>query len=307
VLNKTPADKLETALEPILDIDGALWFLALDVALINSDGYWVRASDYSLYRDDKGKFHIIPQDMNEAFRPAGGPGMGGPGMGGPGMGGPGGPMRFGPPPAGELMPPPLQEALRLTDAQRRKLADLQKEYNDQLDKVLTAAQRAELKNLRDAGPGFPPPGGPGGFPPPGGPGGFPPPGGPGGPGAGGRGIELDPLVGLDDARKPLRSKLLAVPSLRARYLQHVRTIAEKSLDWKQLGPVVAQYRTLLDQEIAADTRKLSSHEGFMRATADDAGAPPGGRGGMSLRAFAEQRSKYLLGHAEVRKVAADKK
>ena len=42
-LDQTPADKLEEALEPILDIDGLLWFLALDVALINSDGYWVRA------------------------------------------------------------------------------------------------------------------------------------------------------------------------------------------------------------------------------------------------------------------------
>ena len=303
VLNKTPADKLEAALEPILDVDGLLWFLALDVALINSDGYWTRASDYSLYRDEKGKFHIIPHDMNEAFRPGGGPGMGGPG--GPG----GGPMRIFLPPPGELMPPPLQDALRLTDAQRKQLADLQKDYNDKLDKVLTAEQRAEFKNLREAGPG------PGGFPPPGGPGG-PPPGGPGGPGAGGRGIELDPLVGLDDARKPLRSKVLAVPSLRARYLQHVRTIAEKSLDWKQLGPVVAQYRALLDKEIEADTRKLSTYDAFKRSTADEAGPgagpggpPPGGRGpgggGMPLRAFAEQRSKYLLGHAEVRKVAAD--
>ena len=86
VLNQTPADKLEAALKPILDIDGALWFLALDVALVNSDGYWMRASDYSLYRDAKGRFHIIPHDMNE------GRGVGG--RGGRG-GGPGGPARTG--------------------------------------------------------------------------------------------------------------------------------------------------------------------------------------------------------------------
>ncbi|HUG90989.1 MAG TPA: CotH kinase family protein [Planctomycetaceae bacterium] len=53
-LNETPLDELEQALEPILDIDGALKFLALDVALINNDGYWVRASDYSLFRDKDG-------------------------------------------------------------------------------------------------------------------------------------------------------------------------------------------------------------------------------------------------------------
>ena len=43
------------------------------MALINGDGYWTRASDYSIYLDPKGKFHIIPSDMNEAFHPAVGP------------------------------------------------------------------------------------------------------------------------------------------------------------------------------------------------------------------------------------------
>ena len=42
---------------------------------------------------------------------------------------------------------------------------------------------------------------------------------------GGASAELDPLVGLDDATKPLRSKLLAVPALRERYLSYVRDIA----------------------------------------------------------------------------------
>src|SRR5688572_29730485 len=45
VLNTTPPDKLEAALARILDIDGALRFLALDVTLSNNDGYWTRASD----------------------------------------------------------------------------------------------------------------------------------------------------------------------------------------------------------------------------------------------------------------------
>ena len=34
-------------------------FLALDNALINNDGYWTRASDYSLYEDTNGTFHIV--------------------------------------------------------------------------------------------------------------------------------------------------------------------------------------------------------------------------------------------------------
>jgi hypothetical protein len=165
------------------------------------------------------------------------------------------------------------------------------------------------------GPGGP--GGPGGPPPGGFPGGSggPPrgvvqfgPGGPGGIAGAGRGVELDPLIGLDDTRKPLRSKLLAAPTLKAKYLANVRTIAEKSLDWKKLGPVVAGYRKLIEKEVEADTRKLESFEAFQRAT-DGVGAPPSGgepgrgpgRGGMNLRAFAEQRAKYLLSPPKAKK------
>ena len=96
-LSETPLEQLEEALKPILDIDAALWFLALDNALVNNDGYWVRASDYSIFCDQRGKFHIIPHDTNETFQtnagfgpPGGGFGRGG--RGGPrqGPGGPGG-------------------------------------------------------------------------------------------------------------------------------------------------------------------------------------------------------------------------
>ena len=244
-LDQTPPEKLEAALKPILDVDGALWFLAIENALINGDGYWIRASDYCIFRDPNGLFHIITHDANETFQPAmmfgfgGGPGRG---PGGPG-GGPGGPGRGGP-------------------------------------------------------------GGPGGGP--GGPGGGP--GGPGGgPGAGPRssGIDLDPLVGLDDERKPLRSRLLAVPALKARYLAHVRTIAEEWLDWNKLGPIVGRYRALIEEEVEADTRKLSTLGAFQKSVADaptGGGQPPQGRTAMSLRAFAEGRRKFLLDHPEIKKL-----
>lgn len=75
VLNTTPVDQLEAAITPILNVDGALKFLALENALVNSDGYWTRASDYNIYLDPSGRFHIIPHDINEAMQ-AGGPGGG---------------------------------------------------------------------------------------------------------------------------------------------------------------------------------------------------------------------------------------
>jgi spore coat protein CotH len=305
-LSQTPPDKLEAALEPIMDIDGLLWFLALDVALINCDGYWLRASDYSLYRDPKGKFHVIPNDINEAFRPAQGPGFGGPGFGGPGFGGPGfggpggfGPPGFGPPGGfgpfgmrpptpGEVLPSPLQDMLQLTDEQKRKLAELQKEVEKQLDKLLSNEQRAQLKKLREGGSI-------GGFPGP-----------KGGPMVGGKSaMEIEPLVAMQDPRKPLRTKVLAVPSLQKRYLEHIKAIADKALDWKNLGPVVAQYRSLIEKEVAMDTRKLDSLAEFQHLTADAAGAAePERRFGppsLPLRAFADQRRAYLLNHPDVKK------
>ena len=230
-LTETPAEELEKAIEPILDVEGALWFLALDNALVNSDGYWIRASDYSLFRDAKGKFHVIAHDMNETMAPGMGPGMGGPGPGGPG-GGPGG---FGPMGRG--------------------------------------------------------PGGPGG-----GPGGGLPGGAAGGANSGSK---VDPLVGLYDTSKPLRSKLLAVPKYRAKYLANVRTIAEQSLDWNKLGPRVEAYARLLDKEVEGDTRKLALYTDFQAATGLSKEANRGPANRHSLELFATERQKYLLDHSAI--------
>ena len=72
VLNTTPADRLEAALAPILDVDATLKFMAVEIAMANPDGYWTRASDYNIYRDTAGRFHLIPHDVNEALGGEGG-------------------------------------------------------------------------------------------------------------------------------------------------------------------------------------------------------------------------------------------
>ncbi len=91
VLNETPLENLVEELEPILDIDGVLKYLALDVALVNSDGFWSRASDYELYLDASGKFHMINHDINETLASSSMPGGGGfGGAFGGGFGGAGG-------------------------------------------------------------------------------------------------------------------------------------------------------------------------------------------------------------------------
>jgi hypothetical protein len=256
----------------MLDVDGLLWFLALDCALINTDGYWIRASDYSLYRDPEGKFHVIPHDMNEAFTTPHGPGM--VGFRGPGGGGR---DRRGPEenPAGSGSGP-----VRRTGPDAENFGASSRNRPD------GPPEHAARRNP-NAGAQIPAV----------------------------KGVELDPLVGLDDTRKPLRSRLLAVPSLRTRYLANVRTLAEQWLDWKNLGPIVAKYRALIEKEVEADTRKLTTLGAFQKATGDElpiAQAAPGeaprrGHARMSLRAFADQRRAYLLSHPAVKSAPASVK
>jgi hypothetical protein len=229
VLNVTPPDRLEAELTPLLDIEGALRFLAVEVALVNSDGYWTRASDYNIYQDPEGRFHVIPHDTNEALSAGGGPG----GRSGRGFAGRGFPPG-GPPPGGGPVMIPLP-------------------------------------------PGWTPPDGAPPLPPP-------PPGGGRGFGGAPASAELDPLVGLDDPTKPLRSKLLAVPSLRERYLGYVREIATHGLDWSRLGPQIRDWVALIDEEVQLDTRKLYSYEAFKADIAPDGG----------LQSFAERRRRFLL-------------
>jgi hypothetical protein len=84
-----------------------------------------------------------------------------------------GPGQFGPPPLGQILPAPVQEQLKLTDAQKKDLDAMQKDVDAKLDKLLTDEQKKIFKQMKERGPGR----GPGNFPggPPQGPGGNPPP------------------------------------------------------------------------------------------------------------------------------------
>ncbi len=345
VLNETPRNKLESALTPLLDIDGALKFLALENALINNDGYWVRASDYNLYQDVNGRFHILPHDMNETFTKPGGPGFGGPGIAGAGR------MLA----AHMLAQGDQNSDGKITAAEFKALASAwfgkldrnsegkvsTDQFAERIDRVLPSARNMPPGNADGRG-NFqsPPTVGPALFnafdsnkdgtltrpellrvfadwhtkwdaadtgsldeerlrsglaeviPAP------------GGRGRGGRpggvrvdGFKLDPLVAANDANKPLISKLLAIPALRARYLGYVRDIAERWLDWKNLGPLAQSYQALIEPEVKVDTRKLASTEDFLQGLTGDvagSGSGPGGGGVPGLKSFAEQRRDYLL-------------
>ena len=221
VLNNTPTEGLEAALAPVLDIDGTLRFLALDNVLANSDGYWVRGSDYFLYLDEGGRVHVLPNDTNETFSSEGR------GRGGRGGRGPGGSAQPSGTPGG------------------------------------TASDVAAGRGLvegRGAGPAMMV----------------------AGPGTG-SGATLDLLVGLDDQSKPLRSKLLAVPALRAKYLQYCRDIATKWLDAKAFGAVATAFHERIAADVRMDTRKLISTEQFETSLEE-------------LKAFVEARRAFVLAY-----------
>jgi len=204
VLNLTPPEELEDALEPLLDIDGALRFLAVDKALINNDGYWTRASDYYICQDEDGRFHAVPHDANETFRPV---------------------ERFG-----------------------------------------------------------------------------------GGWAGGSGGINLDPFTGANNQYKSLLYRLLAVPSLRERYLGYIRDVAENWLIWDRVGPIAERYQALIADDVASDVHKLYPTADFTSAVTEDTaerGFGPGAASGMSLKTFVEQRRAYLLNYPEIRALEQD--
>ena len=73
------------------------------------------------------------------------------------------------------------------------------------------------------------------------------------------------------------NRLLAVPSLRTRYLRYVKDMATTWLDWKQLGPLAAKFQRLIDADVQRDTRKLDSYDLF-RALVDQDREVMGNRG-----------------------------
>lgn len=80
--------------------------------------------------------------------PKGGDGKGGfPGTGGFGGG-------FTRPQPGQVMPAAFQAMLKLTDEQKQKFEELQKEVDAKMDKILTDDQKKQIKEMRENRGGF---------------------------------------------------------------------------------------------------------------------------------------------------------
>lgn len=192
VIAQSKPEDLEQALSPLLDIDEALRYLALENLIVNSDGYFVRTSDYYLYQATDGRFSLIPHDVNETF------------------------------------------------------------------------------NALEAGPGT----------------------------SNAPGVEVDPLLAAEDARKPLISRLLSVPRLRAKYFAYLREMADNWLDWSRLEPTIESHRRVIASEVARDTKKLSTSQEFESGFLQNSShaGPCGSRTSYGLKPFVEARRRYLLSY-----------
>ena len=120
----------------------------------------------------------------------------------------------------------------------------------------------------------------------------------GGPGGGGPGgwswgnLEngmASPIAHEGNAARPLIHRLLSNPEWRARYLAHVRTVADEWLDWDVLGPIVKEYQELIDAEVQQDDKKLYDYQDFATGTPAD------------LERFVTERREYLHNHPELNK------
>jgi hypothetical protein len=180
----------------------------------------------------------------------------------PGM--PGGFKPFEFPQPGQLLSTFLQDQLKLTPEQKKKLADFQKEADAQLAKLLTAEQQKSLKDMSTPPKfGFGGPGGPGGGP--GGPGG-----GPGGPGGG-------PPKGFGGPKGGFGPPGLGFGGAPNEDVK--KRIGATEEEWKVIGPKL--------QKLLAARRALLAEPGPM-------GGPFGGGAGAGILNQAQTELKNVL-------------
>ncbi|MFH0760217.1 MAG: CotH kinase family protein [Bacteroidota bacterium] len=100
--------------------------------------------------------------------------------------------------------------------------------------------------------------------------------------------DWSPFMNENNENYPLLNRIMKVPTLRQRYLAHVRTVIEESLDPDVVNQLVDTYASLIRNDIAEDTKKLYSTQEF------EEGIP-------EIKEFIVKRKAFLLADEEVGK------
>ncbi len=101
-------------------------------------------------------------------------------------------------------------------------------------------------------------------------------------------VNWSPFYNETKVNYPLMNKLLAVPNLRQRYLAHMRTLINESLDTAKANVVLNNYYSMIDTIVQADTKKTTTYAAFKTEL-------------QVLKNFLINRKAYLLTNTEVNK------
>ncbi len=99
-----------------------------------------------------------------------------------------------------------------------------------------------------------------------------------------------PFYNENKVNYPLLNRLLQVPSIRQRYLAHMRTIIAEEFDQTTFDNRIDYYASQIDTVVQNDTKKLYSYNQFISEVA-------------VLKNFISTRRNYLNSNAEVAEVA----
>jgi hypothetical protein len=99
-----------------------------------------------------------------------------------------------------------------------------------------------------------------------------------------------PFYRETNANYPLVNKLMAVPSIRQRYLAHMRTLIAEEMDSAAAIQALEYYASIIDTMVQNDPKKLYTYAQFTAEVED-------------LKDFIVTRRNYMLSNAEVNRVS----
>lgn len=101
-----------------------------------------------------------------------------------------------------------------------------------------------------------------------------------------RNVSWDIFMNEDDENFPLLNRLLSIPSLRQRYLAHVRTILDEEMVLESVFELIDNYAALIDSSVQADPKKLITYQEYLDGVDE-------------LKEYFTTRKSFLTSDAEV--------
>lgn len=83
-----------------------------------------------------------------------------------------------------------------------------------------------------------------------------------------RNVDWDIFQNEDNENYPLLNRLLSIPTVRQRYLAHVRTILDEEMNLDEVFSLIDTYVALIDESIKADPKKIITYAEFTAGITD---------------------------------------